>query len=1128
MTIRVSRNEEGNCITFVGSSNPAYWNACLSAVINADDPTRFNIINDIRSSNSDDIQYEFYAVEFADFADKDGNVFTSAQEAVDYVNANANVLGVSDVGIDLNGIDVNFRLDATNTSVIMDNGSAFGVNTIQAVANADGTVHLHAVSPTKPNEGDEANAKKHFEGLEVGRVSVDGTVVAGGLQDVTNTLNELFTVGAFESVVISDPFSTMVADVDGDDAGYTLEGNDAVDPIGDDIFTYDGSGYSNYAGLKSTATIDQAGEYYTFDIRGEGTIGFGLVHTDTSYADGKFQGNSNYANPTNFAAVNSAHYGMQFSHWFHPTPNGSWTNYGALTGYVGGSGWSNWDQKQDWLDGNPVKIKCGLDVNGYISIESLQDDGTWVLHARSNYPVPQGSSFHLGIKSQSTAARVATAPKVHLLEPAAPTMYFRYIESPDGNYQYPLFATEEEANYYDTQEGGSGTSHTHVYVDDPSNTVWYMPDTNSTMTATVLPTSAQTFEGNAINWTPITSLTNADLVPTAFTDASITVDELSAVNYQLSPVDVGYVTTIGGTPNWSLVDGTTLVGTAPEVTGDNVTNPSDTTTVTVYRTNSYGTSSGTLTINITNLTAPIIAPIAGFSHEAASTAMVDADTLGDGSVVAIDNIIDDGNRFIINKEWLDDYVLPKISSGSGTKAVWIGFKSNSANWSSVGASDFDLAYRFVVDDASRAANNFRLQVWTLGATTYNVGVGSLSSGLYDYVLINDDVDVKLGSLVASQGHDASSKVYAVASNSDWNWTGGVTGLTAGNKSIYIATQGTDLDLSGDEFSEVAEPTAPVVTIDTPWTKALDFSGSNEYAKIVSTSSSASALRMGGKSSVVYAPSDLTRASNDSNARPWATVVVFRADKHNSNQHIWNSGEGSSSGDDNIYLRLSASGTLHFGWGRDGALNECSIGNVSTTTGWHGVYIAHNGTRLSGNNATAANLANAFSIRRMGSEWSSPFGSLGSELSTSGNWVTNGGRMDRTVLGDFTIGGRGSNRSFHGKVASMIVTTLKRNQVMPTDAEVELMIKDPVKWLNDYKVGQSYRHPTQSSYYSNFTLNNLTSAVSTSVWLMGDTSMDSYSNMIRNYVQPTDQNFTKLQLNSMVSNDIQTVNINGLT
>ena len=48
-------------------------------------------------------------------------------------------------------------------------------------------------------------------------------------------------------------------------------------------------------------------------------------------------------------------------------------------------------------DGNPVKIKVGIDENGYISIESLQNDGTWVVHVRTSYPIQDGAEFRLGI-----------------------------------------------------------------------------------------------------------------------------------------------------------------------------------------------------------------------------------------------------------------------------------------------------------------------------------------------------------------------------------------------------------------------------------------------------------------------------------------------------------------------------------------------------------------------------------------------------------------------------------------------------------------------------------------------------------------------------------------------------------
>jgi hypothetical protein len=144
-----------------------------------------------------------------------------------------------------------------------------------------------------------------------------------------------------------------------------------------------------------------------------------------------------------------------------------------------------------------------------------------------------------------------------------------------------------------------------------------------------------------------------------------------------------------------------------------------------------------------------------------------------------------------------------------------------------------------------------------------------------------------------------------------------------------------------------------------------------------------------------------------------------------------------------------------------------------------------------------------------------------------DWTSTGVRMDRTIEGDFTIGGRGANRSFHGKVASMIVTTLRKDYTMPTDAEIKLMLTDPIKWEEDYKDGQVARYGYSGSNFIYGSSNNQT-PYATQIWLMGDGTSDSYSNGIRNQVSPSDQNYTKLQLNSMVSNDIETVNINGLT
>ncbi len=348
-----------------------------------------------------------------------------------------------------------------------------------------------------------------------------------------------------------------------------------------------------------------------------------------------------------------------------------------------------------------------------------------------------------------------------------------------------------------------------------------------------------------------------------------------------------------------------------------------------------------------------------------------------------------------------------------------------------------------------------------------------------------------------------------------------------------AIDGDDIDWTG--LTEISIPAAP--TNATSWTKALDFSGGSEHLAQVNTSNNVNPLRMSGIASAAGAPVTAGRTSNHTNARPWATAIVFKYDGNSSNQHIWNSGEGASSNNDNIYLRLDASGNLYFGWGRGSNNNECYVRGLGVgyqTGNWHAVYIAHTGERLSSSNATTSNLADCFDIRYMASNYGS-FANLTSNISTGGNWGSgsSGNTMTNTVGGDFTIGGRGANRNFHGKVASMVVTTLMNNQVMPTDAEIKKMITDPQGWVTDYKLGQTYKYTggtagSGMTFPSTVPTTTVTAYFSTQVWLMGDGSSDSFANGMRNYINPADQNNTKLQLNSMVSNDIETVTITGLT
>ena len=1055
-----------------------------------------------------------------------GELNYTTQQVVDYINEQANLQGVTggdSTGTDLIGLDVCFKLDATSTSIMMSNGFEFGVNTIKAVADS-GVVQIKSML------GD----RTHFTNLEVGRAckGEDDTVIPGGLNDVVNYLNELFTVGAFEQVVITDPEATTIADYEGlTDNGQFL-GVDALDPITDDLWQSTDSG-TNDAGYLSENTIDQAGEYFTFDIRGKGTYMFGLVHTEDSFNNGRYTGNQIYADPSNFCTnTGNAAYGYQWALGFHiGNAHASWTLYGAATGYKMGEAWINsntdFDEKENWNNNQPVKMKVGLDENGYISVYTKADEaGEWKLHARSSYAAQENAEYKLGIKLMSNNSRIRTQPKVHLLEPEAPTMYFRYIESPDGVFNYPLFATQEEANYYHEiiagLNAGEGQSHTHVYVDDPTGTTWYMPE-NGQMNGIGAPYN-MVFNGQTVLFTEITSLSNSDLVPPTFSGYDLTVNELASVNYQTQPQDTAYLTAINNLPVGLMSLGGTIIGTAPEVTGDNVANPSDTYTVEVVRTNSYGSSVGTFNIIVNNLTVPVTVP-SGFTLTSGN--MADSDTLDSNSVLTLDDTLASGKRMIVSKSWVETNVLPNITSS--LQKAYVGVPSPNAVWGQVELhNDFDAVMRW--EGQSSNAHKSTLADGSDIIARGENSVGSTTNAYYNYAIQWDGTD-----LVVMADTDASklANTYDYTQMQRYSAYENYAEQSGALPLVFATKSGGQMDvtMTGITFSDI--PSAPVTRL-TNWSKAIDFSGSSERAMQVSSNSNYMPIAMDGLSATASAPTTSGNTSGHVYSRPWATAIVFKADGNNSNQHIWNQGEGTGSSDDNIYLRLDANQNLYFGWGRSGSLSECRIATSISTAHWYAVSIAYSGHRYGTGGSTAGNLYQMFDIRLMSSHngtWDS-ITDVGTYNDWNSNASTTNGRMDRQVLAELTIGGRGGNRSFHGKIASFVVTTLKQGQAMPTDAEHQMMITDPKRWMNDYKVGETYRRPTYSTNSSNWQIANTASyhepSNSTQVWLMGDGTNDSYSNMIRNQVNPSDQNATKLNLLSMVSNDIQSVNINGLT
>ena len=139
---------------------------------------------------------------------------------------------------------------------------------------------------------------------------------------MVNALNELFTVGAFESVVVADPHATLIADVGGASSAWLRVGSNSIDPDGADVGGRDGGGI-NSGGVRSTVLIDQPGEYFSFDLRRKDTYGLGLIDVNETSgigAEDKFRdGTGNYAE------------GFKWSQWLHSSHGYAWTMWPVPT-----------------------------------------------------------------------------------------------------------------------------------------------------------------------------------------------------------------------------------------------------------------------------------------------------------------------------------------------------------------------------------------------------------------------------------------------------------------------------------------------------------------------------------------------------------------------------------------------------------------------------------------------------------------------------------------------------------------------------------------------------------------------------------------------------------------------------
>ena len=623
--IRIVRNKAGNCINFLGTTNPAYWNACLSAQINPDDPNAIDVINDIRSATAEGTIYEFFRIPYTEFRDADDNAFPDATTAAEYITANANV--ATNIGADIKvgpNDHFDFQRDVTGTTIFIDNGDAYSINELHAQDPGDGTI---TITKKFSNNPDNTNV---MYGINHANVTIAGSSAGTTLSSVINTLNALFTYSPLGG---GGSISLPTQPTDG---GVPVTGNDAegIIPVTGNLLGAGPDTSGHGARYWSDETIDEAGEYFTVKITGRGRfiVGLGreedgdraeMVSDSGAAASGLIWGNAFY------------NYGSYIA---------PWTTYGSSSTLAYGPGWNGPQSEQYRYNSNvqdahvnndPVLLRVGIDQQGYISVwyYDIGRSNDWVLTARRNVSTIQGTYF-LVVKLWDGNATLVETPLRFATDPAAPTVSYRYIESPDGIFHYPLFASADEAAYVDLLNGGVGvgSAHTHVYVDEPTGQVWYMPNNSGQMNASAAPSNTVD-----ITYTEIPTLSDDLYAPVdLYLPASVVLPEnFSGTNIQVVPQGADPATVTNLPPGLTYNNGM-ITGTAPYVARDTPY------TVGVTRSNNYGTNAQSFLIVIADSEAA--SAISGFTNVSGNTVSPNRIILSDDALLQYDTTISPGEQ----------------------------------------------------------------------------------------------------------------------------------------------------------------------------------------------------------------------------------------------------------------------------------------------------------------------------------------------------------------------------------------------------------------------------------------------------------------------------------------------------
>ena len=363
-------------------------------------------------------------------------------------------------------------------------------------------------------------------------------------------------------------------------------------------------------------------------------------------------------------------------------------------------------------------------------------------------------------------------------------------------------------------------------------------------------------------------------------------------------------------------------------------------------------------------------------------------------------------------------------------------------------------------------------------------------------------------------------MYGAEGLPSWLVLNQLTGVLMGTAPAWTGTPGSGLTNDTVVTMKAANPfgistftlTVKVGEIgqSTNWTKAYEFDSTSDYVKQDGNSDNNNPLR---KNLSLGSP------------QPWSVATVFYYDGEASNNTLWAQAEGAGGSNKAIKLQIPQTHKLWFRTGTD-AFNDhafTSTDNVPTDT-WMGVVVTYDGGALDsttlGNAGETA--ADRFKIQYVDL-------STGAVTDVAGTWVESGTGNNAGINGDFTMGALYSHTHvWDGKIASCVATTNTDGYTMQ-DSEISDMVRDPMGWVNTYRVGNAWRVPDEGTNRTDFQIDHTATNVggwATKIFLFGDGTNDAFPS-IANQVMNNHNSMSASAFN-MTSSQVVNVTIPGLS